>query len=50
MTRFKFVMPASNALATKPKSTQMESWTARDATRVYRCGAGADFGKHSTRR
>jgi len=29
MTRFKFVMPASNALATKPKSTQMESWTAR---------------------
>jgi hypothetical protein len=29
MTRFKFVMPASNALAMKAKSTQIENWPAR---------------------
>jgi outer membrane protein OmpA-like peptidoglycan-associated protein len=29
MTRFTFVMPASNALAMKPKSTQIENWPAR---------------------
>lgn len=29
MTRFKFVMAASNALALKPKSTQTENWSLR---------------------